>query len=67
MQPVPRAKIRRPLDPSLQRRPLRLKIERRLAHNRAGGHDYITRVRFGDTAAELASWNAERSSGAPTR
>jgi hypothetical protein len=48
--------VRRLLDRSQHRKPLRLWISRRTARNRAGAEEYVTQVRFGKAEAVVVPW-----------
>ena len=50
------AQVRRSLDRSRQRKPLRLLITRRRAENRGGAADFVTQVRFGGREAVVIPW-----------
>ena len=56
MGPVGTAQVRRPLDRSERRKPLRLQIPRRRAPRRAGGEKFVTQVRFGGAEAVVVPW-----------
>jgi hypothetical protein len=45
-------------DPSRRRKPLRLKISRRLEPDRTGRDQFVTQVRFGKKTALLLPWDA---------
>lgn len=60
MKIVTEAHIRRPHDPSSDRRPLRLEISRRRAHTRAGREKFVTEVRYGTAAALFVPWSERR-------
>ncbi len=49
--PVSRVDVRRSLDRSHQRKPLRVQITRRKTGKPAGRHQFVTQVRFGGAEA----------------
>jgi hypothetical protein len=51
--------VRRAVDRSLRRKPLRLDIGRRVARNRAGVEKFVTQVRIGDVEAVLVPWRMQ--------
>ncbi len=51
--------VRRAVDRSLRRKPLRLDIGRRVARNRAGVEKFVTQVRIGEAEAVLVPWRAD--------
>jgi hypothetical protein len=51
--------VRRAVDRSLRRKPLRLDIGRRVARNRAGVEKFVTQVRIGDAEAVLVPWRVQ--------
>ena len=51
--------VRRVVDRSLRRKPLRLDIGRRVARNRAGVEKFVTQVRIGEAEAVLVPWRAD--------
>jgi hypothetical protein len=61
------AQVRRSLDRSEHRKPLRLQITRRRAPRRAGGEKFVTQVRFGGAEAVVVPWRDGRISGQPDR
>ncbi len=48
--------VRRLLDRSQHRKPLRLWISRRAARNGAGTEEFVTQVRFGKAEAVVVPW-----------
>jgi hypothetical protein len=50
------AQVRRSLDRSDHRKPLRLQITRRRASLRAGAEKFVTQVRFGGAEAVVVPW-----------
>lgn len=57
MGPAGAALLRRSLDRSEHRKPLRLQITRRRAPRRAGGSEkFLTQVRFGGAEAVVVPW-----------
>ena len=61
--------VRRSLDRSDRRRPLRVQITRRRTGKPAGSHEYVTQVRFAGAEAVVLPWefgaDAAGQSGAP--
>jgi hypothetical protein len=57
MQLGPPVHLRRALDRSLHRKPLRLTISRRAAPRHAGVEEFVTQVRFGNREAVLVPWD----------
>jgi hypothetical protein len=55
------ASVRRSIDRTDHRKPLRLQITRRRAPRRAGGETFVTQVRFGGAEAVVVPWRAGRS------
>jgi hypothetical protein len=53
------AQVRRSLDRSDHRKPLRLKITRRRAPRRAGGEKFVTQVRFGGAEAVVVPFKGD--------
>ena len=53
------AKVRRSLDRSDHRKPLRLQITRRRAPRRAGGEKFVTQVRFGGGEAVVVPFKGD--------
>jgi hypothetical protein len=51
--------LRRSLDRSHQRKPLRLGISRRVARTLTGREVFVTQVRFGKKRAVLVPWHDE--------
>ena len=62
--PVGIAQVRRPLDRSDHRKPLRLQITRRRTRRRAGGEKFVTQVRFGGAEAMVVPWRDGLTPGA---
>ncbi len=54
-----RVQVRRAVDRSLRRKPLRLDIGRRVARNWAGVEKFVTSVRIGEAEAVLVPWRAQ--------
>jgi hypothetical protein len=52
----PRVEVRRSLDRSHHRRPLRVQITRRRTGKPAGAHQFVTQVRFGGAEAVVLPW-----------
>jgi hypothetical protein len=48
--------VRRLLDRSQRRKPLRLRISRRAARNGSGAEEFVTQVRLGKTEAIVVPW-----------
>jgi hypothetical protein len=48
--------LRRGLDRSHRRKPLRLGISRRIARTRSGDEQFVTQIRFGKQKAVLVPW-----------
>jgi hypothetical protein len=57
---ITEANVRRSEDRSHARQPLRLEIARRRARTRTGAEKFVTEVRFGDRAAVVVPWRADR-------
>jgi hypothetical protein len=55
------AHVRRPVDRSDQRKPLRLQITRRRTPRRAGGEKFVTQVRFDGAEAVVIPWRDGRA------
>jgi len=53
--------VRRLLDRSQHRKPLRLWISRRAARNRTGGDEFVTQVRLGKAEAVFVPWAADEA------
>ncbi len=60
MDGVTSAPIRRPVDRSHRRRPLRLEISRRVARDRTGHEEFVTQVRGGDAEAVVVPWDRDQ-------
>lgn len=58
--PVGSAQIRRPVDRSHARRPLRLEITRRVARDGAGHEKFFTQVRVGEAEAVVVPFDSGR-------
>jgi hypothetical protein len=63
MGPAGTAKVRRSLDRSDHRKPLRLQITRRRAPRRAGGQKFVTQVRFGGAEAVVVPFRSNSGLG----
>ena len=50
------AQVRRSLDRSHHRKPLRVQITRRRTGKPAGTHEFVTQVRFGGAEAVVLPW-----------
>jgi hypothetical protein len=61
MEYVGSAQIRRQLDRSRHRQPLRLEISRRSVRGRAGAPKFVTQVRVGDREAVVVPWDLKRA------
>lgn len=59
MDRVASAQIRRPVDRSHGRRPLRLQISRRVARNDTGNDEFVTQVRVGGAEAVFVPWDQD--------
>ncbi len=57
--------LRRSLDRSHHRKPLRVQITRRRTGKPAGAHQFVTQVRFGGAEAVVLPWGHGRAGGAP--
>jgi hypothetical protein len=57
MSPASTVQVRRSLDRSRRREPLRLQITRRHARVREGEAAYVTQVRFGGAEAVVVPWD----------
>jgi hypothetical protein len=57
--------VRRSLDRSHHRKPLRVQITRRRTGKPAGAHQFVTQVRFGGAEAVVLPWEHGRAAGAP--
>ncbi len=55
--------VRRMLDRSQRRKPLRLWISRRAARNGAGTDEFVTQVRFGKAEAVVVPWAVDAVDG----
>ena len=51
-----RVQVRRLLDRSQRRKPLRLWISRRAARNGSGADEFVTQVRLGKSEAVVVPW-----------
>lgn len=56
VSPASRVEVRRSLDRSHQRKPLRVQITRRRTGKPAGMHQFVTQVRFGGAEAVVLPW-----------
>ena len=56
--------VRRLLDRSQRRKPLRLWISRRGVRNRTGTEEFVTQVRLGKSEAVVVPWAADASDDA---
>jgi hypothetical protein len=65
MNPVSTVHVRRSVDRSRHRKPLRVQITRRRTGKPAGAHQFVTQVRFGGAEAVVLPWELGRSAGAP--
>jgi hypothetical protein len=59
--PVSEVQVRRSLDRTRHRKPLRLWISRRTARTSAGAEKFVTQVRLGKAEAVVVPWVAERA------
>jgi hypothetical protein len=62
---LPTVQVRRALDRSHHRKPLRVQITRRRTGKRAGAHQFVTQVRFGGCEAVVLPWESAAFAGAP--
>jgi hypothetical protein len=69
----PTVQVRRPLDRSHHRKPLRVQITRRRTGKPASGPQFVTQVRFGGREAVVLPWDfaaavngRDRSDAAPS-
>lgn len=60
MEAKAQAPLRRSLDRARHRKPLRVKITRRLAATRADAQEFVTQVRFPGGEAVVLPWDLER-------
>jgi hypothetical protein len=58
--------VRRSLDRSHHRKPLRVQITRRRTGKPAGSHQFVTQVRFGGAEAVVLPWQLGTDAGAPS-
>ncbi len=63
MKNLSSAQIRRPLDRSHHRKPLRLQITRRRTGKPAGTHEFVTQVRFAGAEAVVLPWELRADAG----
>ena len=61
VSPVSRVQVRRSLDRSHHRKPLRVQITRRRTGKPAGSHEFVTQVRFAGAEAVVLPWELRRS------
>jgi hypothetical protein len=59
MEHVAQIPLRRALDRSRRRKPLRVRISRRVVRKRDGRDRYVTQVRLGKERAVLIPWDIE--------
>ncbi len=59
MPTTTQVQVRRLLDRSQHRKPLRLWISRRAARDGAGGEQFVTQVRFGKAEAVVVPWKMD--------
>ncbi|HEY4828368.1 MAG TPA: hypothetical protein VIH85_16445 [Solirubrobacteraceae bacterium] len=57
MPPASTVQVRRSLDRSRRRKPLRLQITRRQARGHQGEPAFVTQVRFGGAEAVVVPWD----------
>ncbi len=62
---VSAVQVRRSLDRSDHRKPLRVQITRRRTGKPAGSHQFVTQVRFGGAEAVVLPWELGLASAAP--
>jgi hypothetical protein len=55
--------VRRSLDRSHHRKPLRVQISRRRTGKPAGAHQFVTQVRFGGAEAVVLPWELRADAG----
>jgi hypothetical protein len=62
---VSTVRVRRPLDRSRHRKPLRVQITRRRTGKPAGSREFVTQVRFGGAEAVVLPWELRADAGDP--
>jgi hypothetical protein len=62
---VSTVQVRRSLDRSHHRKPLRVQITRRRTGKPAGAHEFVTQVRFGGAEAVVLPWELSAAADAP--
>lgn len=62
---VSAVQVRRSLDRSDHRKPLRVQITRRRTGKPAGSHQFVTQVRFGGAEAVVLPWEHRPAAAAP--
>jgi hypothetical protein len=65
INPVSTVQVRRSLDRSHHRKPLRVQITRRRTGKPAGAHQFVTQVRFGGAEAVVLPLELGPAAGAP--
>ncbi len=63
---VSTVQVRRSLDRSHHRKPLRVQITRRRTGKPAGSRQFVTQVRFGGAEAVVLPWERRRDAGQPS-
>lgn len=64
---TPSVQVRRSLDRSHHRKPLRVQISRRRTGKPAGSHEFVTQVRFAGAEAVVLPWELRANAPAPAR